>query len=467
MVVRLVIRASRNLTKAFVPSPDVQPVWLVRSDGRVQRYWVKMDRLQALERHPIPVGVKGYAALTLPKGDAVFEGARKVVRTLRDAGYECWITGGAVRNMLMGRPVHDYDIVTSARPEEVQKVFPKTVPVGAKFGVIVVHLPGHGDYEVATYRTEFGYADGRRPGEVRYATSLKEDHDRRDFTMNSLVMDPETGLVLDMAGGLEDIRRHTIRTIGDPRLRFAEDHLRAMRAIRFAAQFGFEIEKRTWEAVREYAPALRRISRERIRDEVGKILDSARPGLGLQLLVQSGVLDVIAPEVAQNIQGRVKEVADALDALRDAGPLARWAVLAWHTADPRRFMHGLKHAGDARERVGATVDTAHAIQHLPDPDMAVEKRVLRRDEARDALAVLRALGLSPEAVKHAEERLRRWTRESMFPPRLVTGDDLIAAGMKPGPAIGEALRRVEDEWLRGHIRTRAEAMHMLFDSEGT
>jgi len=222
-------------------------------------------------------------------------GAIAIARRLRDHGFEAYLVGGCVRDLLLGREPEDFDLVTSARPEEVQALFSPTIPVGAKFGVIIVIMAGH-EYEVATFRREEGYEDGRHPSRVTYGT-LREDVRRRDFTVNGLAMVPETGEIIDYVGGREDIERRVIRAIGSPEERFAEDHLRMMRAVRFAAQLGLTIDHETFTAIAMRAPAIQQISAERVRDELTKMI--TRPGghYGLILLQESGLMCEVLPEV--------------------------------------------------------------------------------------------------------------------------------------------------------------------------
>ena len=224
------------------------------------------------------------------------DAAAAVVRRLREAGHEAFWVGGCVRDLIRGEEPKDFDIVTSARPEEVQAVFGRTVPIGARFGVILVIEEGI-PYEVATYRTEGDYGDGRRPSRVTFATA-KEDVRRRDFTINGLLMDPETGRVIDHVGGCRDIEGRLIRTIGDPGERFAEDHLRMLRAVRFAATLAFEIEAATLAAIREQAPAIQRISAERVREELSRLLTGGGARRGMELLDETGLLAELLPEVS-------------------------------------------------------------------------------------------------------------------------------------------------------------------------
>ncbi len=224
--------------------------------------------------------------------------AREVASALRAAGYEAWLVGGCVRDRLLGRPVHDRDLATNATPRELRRLFPDAIEVGEHFGVVLVRRGG-AEVQVATYRSESGYRDGRHPDEVRFETDVRADLARRDFTINALLEDPLAGEVIDHVGGLADLRAGIIRAIGDPRARFAEDHLRMLRAVRFAAELGFAIEPRTFEAIGELAPAIRRISAERIRDELSRILTGANPRRGFELLDETRLLAEILPEVAR------------------------------------------------------------------------------------------------------------------------------------------------------------------------
>jgi tRNA nucleotidyltransferase/poly(A) polymerase len=221
--------------------------------------------------------------------------AAAVVRRLRAAGHEAFLVGGCVRDIIRGVTPQDFDIVTAARPEQVQTLFVRTVPVGARFGVILVIEGGH-PYEVATFRSETGYHDGRRPSHVAFVTA-EEDVRRRDFTVNGLLMDPETGRIIDYVDGRRDIDQRLVRTIGDPMERFAEDHLRMLRAVRFTAVLGFTIDPETLAAIRRQAPAVRRISAERIREELNRIFTSGGAREGMELLAESGLLQEILPEV--------------------------------------------------------------------------------------------------------------------------------------------------------------------------
>jgi len=223
------------------------------------------------------------------------QGALHIVRALRGAAHDAFFVGGCVRDLLRGEVPEDYDIVTSARPEQVMSIFPRTYPVGISFGVVIVSEGGQ-THEVATYRKEAEYEDGRHPSQVSFATA-REDVYRRDFTVNGLLMDPETGEVVDYVGGVADIERRVIRTIGNPEERFAEDHLRMLRAVRFAANLGFHIDGETLEAIKRHSEDIARVSAERVREELSRILTGPGPRQGLEWLQDTGLLSQVLPEI--------------------------------------------------------------------------------------------------------------------------------------------------------------------------
>src|ERR1700734_398554 len=234
--------------------------------------------------------------------------AEYICRTLRAAGYRAYFVGGCVRDILLHREPADYDVASNATPERVEQIFPNSLMVGAKFGgVVVVQEPeaSHDDkdasatVEVATFRSDVGYSDGRHPDQVVYASSPQEDVQRRDFTINGLLLDPETNEVLDFVGGRDDLRDGIIRAIGEPERRFEEDKLRMLRAVRFAARFGYAIEPRTFSAIKRLAPGIHQVSAERVRDELSKILTEGHARRGFELLDETGLLVEVLPEIAK------------------------------------------------------------------------------------------------------------------------------------------------------------------------
>lgn len=392
-------------------------------------------------------------AVSLPVDDPSFQGARKVVEVLRAAGHEAWIVGGAVRDLLMGAVPPDWDVATSARPEAVIALFHRTVPVGVQFGVVRVRLKGF-EYEVATLRADLGYTDGRRPDAVRF-TDLREDVRRRDFTINGLALDPTSGRIADLVGGLADLRAGVIRAIGDADARFAEDRLRPLRAVRFATRTGFAIEAATWDAVRRSAAAVASVSAERIAEELKKTLGSRRPGLGWRLLADSGLLVSVLPEVAG--LAPVEVVAAALDAAAGADAETMWATALWPLgrAGAGRVLRRLRQSNKTIRETEDTIRLGLAAASFPMADVAAAKRVLRESRTGAGLALLaawrRAEGLDDAPVRAARKCLDAWSEADLHPPRFLTGDDALAAGIQPGRAVAEALRSLEDAQLRGDV----------------
>jgi len=419
--------------------------------------------------------------------------AERIVRMLRDAGHEAYFAGGCVRDLVMGVPPHDYDVTTSARPEEVMMLFRKTVPVGAAFGVVLVILGGR-EYEVATFRTEGAYSDGRHPDAVAYATA-EEDVTRRDFTINGLLYDPVAGKVIDHVGGRRDIERGIVRTIGDADERFAEDQLRLIRAVRFAARLDFAIEPATLEALTRLAPTVTTVSWERIRDELVKMLVGPNRGRALRLLHETGLLAAVVPEVEAmagveqptqfHPEGDVFEhTALVLDALEAPNPVRALGALlhdvgkppTYTEADRIRFNNHdvvgaeladaickrLKFSGEMRQQVVDIVRNHMRFMHAPKMREAKLKRLLRRETFDDELAVHRADCVASHGdmtvydflvMKQAE-----LPPEQIRPTPLITGHDLIAAGYEPGPLFGEILDAVEDLQLEGTLATRDDAL---------
>ncbi len=425
--------------------------------------------------------------------------ANGIVRRLREAGHEAYFVGGCIRDLVLGREPGDYDIVTSARPEEVQTLFSVTVPVGVSFGVVLV-VEGGKSFEVATYRTEDGYTDGRRPSRVSFS-SLREDVHRRDFTVNGLAMDPETGDIIDDVDGLADIRKKIIRTIGNPEQRFAEDHLRMLRAVRFAANLDFEMERATFNAILKNAPSIRKISAERIREELSKLLK--RPGArrGMELLHASGLLRELLPEVeamrgveqppAFHPEGDVWEhtllMLDALHAEngeKDADHRLAWAVVlhdigkAVTRSEDEKGVHfyghvekgtkiaatvlrRLKFSGADMAVILALIEYHMRFMHVRQMRPSTLKRFLRLPDFDLHLALHRldCLG-SHGMLDHYEfcrDALATLPADELRPPRLLSGHDLLAMGLAAGPLFKEILQSVEDAQLNGEISTKQEA----------
>ena len=420
--------------------------------------------------------------------------ATEVVRRLRAAGHEAYLAGGCVRDRLLGREPLDYDVATSAPPEDVQGLFRRTVPVGVQFGVVLVVERGM-RFEVATFRSDDAYVDGRRPTAVHFG-SAREDAARRDFTVNALFEDPLTGAIHDFVGGVSDLRAGLIRAIGDPGARIAEDRLRMLRAVRFAARLGFRIDPGTHAAIVAAAPTLPDIAAERIGDEIVKILTEGGARRGFELLDETGLLEVALPEVA-----RMQGVAQSPD-YHPEGDVWRHTLIlldqlpagASETLALGALLHDVAKplcAGRKGERItfyghpGVGADVAVAIcqrlrrsretwervdylvrHHLslvqaPEMRLATLKKLLAEEgfDELSRLARLDALASSHDLgyVLFCERRRAELGADSLRPPRLLSGADLLAMGYAPGPLFGEILRALEDAQLEGEIATRDAA----------
>ncbi|HOK06951.1 MAG TPA: CCA tRNA nucleotidyltransferase [Syntrophales bacterium] len=442
-----------------------------------------------------------------PEDSAAYAGAVRIVETLRRSGHEAYLVGGCVRDLVMGSVPDDYDIVTSARPQEVMDLFERTVPVGAAFGVVLV-VAGAKGYQVATYRSDGPYADGRHPVGITYG-GVHEDVRRRDFTINGLLMDPGTGRVIDLVGGLGDIRNRRVKTIGDPRLRFAEDRLRMLRAVRFAATLDFFLDPEAVAAIREEAPLIRGISAERIREELTKILTRRGLRRGMELMMETGLLEEILPEVAAlsgvgqppdyHPEGDVWEhTLRMLDLMpQHAGP-AWEATLAWavllHDVGKAVTLHrderGVHFYG--HDRIGARMaqeimgrlrfsnaETEAVLDlianhmrfiHVREMKTTTLKRFLRmpRFDLHLKLHLLDCLGShgNLENYEYCLSMLREMPPETLSPPRLLTGMDLQDMGFLPGPLFKEILGAVEEAQLEGRVSTAEEARRFVLEHFG-
>jgi tRNA nucleotidyltransferase/poly(A) polymerase len=416
-----------------------------------------------------------------------------ILRTLRENGHEAFFVGGCVRDLLLGRAPKDWDIATDALPDRIEALFSKTVAVGKAFGIIAV-VPDEGaPVEVATYRVDSPYADGRRPESVTF-TNAREDAIRRDFTINALFLDPATGEIRDYVHGRADLDARLVRAIGDPAVRFAEDHLRMLRAVRFASTLGFAMEPATFAAIQKLAPQIQRISAERIRDELFRLLtESQKAGEALQLLRDSGLLKEILPEIDAmagveqppefhpegDVFVHTKLMLDALPPnpplrlalsvlLHDVGkpPTAQLVTLPDGTPRWRFESHAAVGADLARailERLrapSALVDDVCTIvaghMRLADaPKMRAPKlrRLLGAPTFDDDLELHRLDCLSSHALLDVYDFLKaeraKFAAEPVLPPPLVTGRDLIALGHVPGPHFSQMLQAVYDRQLDG------------------
>ena len=422
--------------------------------------------------------------------------ARILVDRLRAAGHIAYFAGGCVRDLVRGLPPKDVDIATDARPEEVQKIFRRTYAVGAHFGVIVV-LENDWQFEVATFRSDGAYLDGRHPVAVNFS-SPDEDARRRDFTINGMFFDPPNDAVIDFVGGRQDIAARLVRAIGDPAQRFAEDRLRLLRAIRFATVLEFEIEPATWKAIVEAADTINAISAERIREELVRIFLSPQRLHGWDLLDASGLMKAILPEVDAlkdcqqppqfHPEGDVfKHTRLMLSLLPEHVSLPLVLSVLFHdigkpataTVDETgriRFsghdklgasmtealMHRLRFS---RAEIEATVEAVEQHMVFKDaPNMRISrlKRFMARRHFADELELHRVDCLGSHGMLDNYEYLVRkqeeFASEPIIPPPLVRGDDLIAMGLKPGPVFGEILEAVETRQLEGTLRDREEAL---------
>jgi len=380
--------------------------------------------------------------------------ATEVVRALRSAGHEALFAGGCVRDQLLGREPDDFDVATSARPEEIQRLFRRTVAVGAAFGVIEVLGPKPIAVEVATFRTDGPYSDGRHPDSVRFTTAC-EDALRRDFTINGMFFDPIAGQVIDHVGGERDLAGRIIRAIGEPRQRFHEDRLRLLRAVRFAARFDFVIEPQTWVAIHAMAAEVMTVSAERIADELRKLLTHPNRALGARLLAESGLLKIMLPELtgeSVNVLARLSRSASF--------PLAFAAL--WGEADPHRIpaaTERLRLANVERQRIRWLVENRLALVRANELPHHVLKPILAHPGVHELLELHTATG-NETAVHFVRDRLREWPAAVLDPPPLVTGDDLKDLGLTPGPNFRTILDGVRDAQLDGEVATKVEGLDL-------
>lgn len=422
--------------------------------------------------------------------------ARSIIDRLRAAGHTAYLVGGCVRDLLLGRTPNDFDVATSARPDELLRLFPRADRVGAHFGVVLVHEEG-AHVEVATFRSDLEYLDGRHPEAVRFETDPREDALRRDFTINALLFDPITGEVLDFTNGRADLDAKIVRAIGDPEIRFREDHLRLMRAVRFAARLGFEIEPRTFAAMRRLAPLIQTVSAERVRDELARILMEGGVRRGLELMDATGLLHEVLPEIEAmkgveqppefHPEGDVwTHTLIMLDGLRNPSLELALGVLLHDVGKPPTFrvaerirfdghveegvklahalLNRLRFPNHTIEQVEALIANHMKFRETPHMRESTLKRFIRMPDFEEHMELHRLDCLSSHGHLDNYEFVRRKQLEvppeELKPKPLITGDDLIAQGMKPGPIFGKLLHEIEDAQLEGRITTREEALHM-------
>jgi len=439
----------------------------------------------------------GIASSLIEFVDAKKQAAVEILERLRHEGFQAFLVGGCVRDLVMGFTPKDYDISTDATPAQVTRLFPDSLTVGAQFGVVIVPR-AEGNVEVATFRSDGRYTDGRHPSEVRYSKTPQQDVLRRDFTMNGLLYDPAKEKVLDYVGGQADIRARRVRAIGDPYQRFSEDRLRMLRAVRFAARLRFTLDAAALEAIRKQAAEIREVSAERVRDEIVKILTEGQARRGFELLDAAGLLEEVLPEI-KRMQG-VEQPAEfhpegdvwihtmmMLEGLRSPTPTLALGVLLHDVGKPPTFTVRERIRFDNHVEVGAkmaaeilgrlrvsTRETERVVElvrhHLrfkdfPHMRRSTQLRFLRLPGFAEHLELHRLDCLSSHRdltnYDMAKRLLEETPAEIIRPAPLLRGDDLIAQGYSPGPIFKEILQAVEDAQLEGRIHTSAEALNMV------
>jgi poly(A) polymerase len=431
-----------------------------------------------------------------------------IVSSLRDRGYHAYLVGGCVRDLLLGREPADYDVSTDATPAEVMKIFPETYAVGAQFGVVLVPGERAEDdiatdadsalaVEVATFRSDVGYSDGRHPDDVRFSKDPREDVERRDFTINGMMLDPLSDEVLDFVGGRKDLAAGVIRTIGKPEKRFAEDKLRMLRAVRFAARFEYALDPATLAAIQKLAADIHQVSNERVRDELTKMLTEGRARRAFLLLDETGLLQEVLPEIADmkgveqppqyHPEGDVfVHTLLLLENLpHPCSPTLAWGALLHDVGKPPTFRvapdrirfdghvevgvkmgesicRRLRFSNDDTVQVLALVNHHMRFADMPRMKESTLKKFLRLPQFEEHLDLHRMDCQSSHGdltlYNFAKEKLAGFPAEVIRPKPLLKGDALIAEGYVPGPQFTEILSAVEDAQLEGELKTEADAM---------
>ncbi len=431
--------------------------------------------------------------------------ANSICDTLRGSGYQALLVGGCVRDLLLGREPADYDVTTDATPEQAMALFPESVAVGAQFGVILIPRDGM-KVEVATFRSDVGYSDGRHPDGVVYSKTPQEDVQRRDFTINGLLMRHDSGEVLDYVGGQADLKAKIIRAIGEPAGRFTEDKLRMMRAVRFAARFGFEIEAETFRAIRKHVAEIHQVSPERLREELTKMLTEGAARQAFELLDETRLLQQVLPEI-----GAMKGVEQPPQyhpegdvwihtrMMLEGLPAGTSATLAWgillhdvgkpptfqsaeQTGDRIRFNNHvevgvrmaeaickrLHFSNEDTEQILALVANHMKFGAVAEMRASTLKKFVRLPRFEEHLALHRLDCLSSHRHLESYDFIQRFLEvtppEQVRPERLLTGDDLQAMGFLPSPLFSKILQALEDSQLEGQIRTRREAEQYVMDN---
>jgi poly(A) polymerase len=439
--------------------------------------------------------------------------AVSVIRTLRDRGHQAYLCGGCVRDLLLHRQPADYDVTTDATPDQVMRIFPETYAVGAQFGVVLVPLPKTDEpapdapassksnaIEVATFRSDVSYSDGRHPDAVRFSRDPREDVERRDFTINGLLMDPISGEVLDFVGGRADLDARLIRTIGEPRQRFTEDKLRMLRAVRFAARFDYQIDPATFTAIQHMARLIHQVSCERVRDELTKMLTEGHARRAFLLLDASNLLHEVLPEISamkgveqppqfhpegdvfvhtllllQNLPHPCPATLAWGALLHDVGKPPTFRVAPdrirfdGHVEVGMKMAEGicrrLRFSNDDTEQILALVQHHMRFGQITLMKESTLKKFLRMPKFEEHLDLHRMDCQSSHgdlsSYRFAQEKLAAIPPENMRPAPLVTGDDLIAAGYTPGPRFKEILSAVEDAQLEGRLQSTHDALEWI------
>ena len=444
--------------------------------------------------------------------------AEEIVRTLRQHGHQAYFAGGCVRDILLNREPADYDVATDATPQRVMQVFPQTYAVGEQFGVVLVP-PAEDDeatiarqserskqaVEVATFRADVGYSDGRHPDEVRFTKDPQEDAQRRDFTINSMMLDPATNEILDFVGGQDDLKKGIIRAIGDPNRRFEEDKLRMLRAVRFAARFNYQIDPATLNAIQNLAPKIHQVSAERMREELTKMLTEGQARRAFELLDQTKLLREVLPEVAA-MKGVAQPpqyhpegdvfihtllLLEQLHPDSNSNTISKtlaWGALLHDVGKPPTFriapdrirfdghvdvgvkmaaeiLRRLRFSNHETDQILALVDNHMRFGDVQRMKQSTLKKFLRLPAFDEHLELHRIDCLSSHGqlstYEYAQQQLHSMPPEAIRPAPLITGRDLIEAGYKPGPRFKEVLGAVEDAQLEGRLLSREEAMEFV------
>jgi poly(A) polymerase len=444
--------------------------------------------------------------------------AEEIVRTLRQHGHQAYFAGGCVRDILLNREPADYDVATDATPQRVMQVFPQTYAAGEQFGVVLVP-PAEDDeatiarqserskqaVEVATFRADVGYSDGRHPDEVRFTKDPQEDAQRRDFTINSMMLDPATNEILDFVGGQDDLKKGIIRAIGDPNRRFEEDKLRMLRAVRFAARFNYQIDPATLNAIQNLAPKIHQVSAERMREELTKMLTEGQARRAFELLDQTKLLREVLPEVAA-MKGVAQPpqyhpegdvfihtllLLEQLHPDSNSNTISKtlaWGALLHDVGKPPTFriapdrirfdghvdvgvkmaaeiLRRLRFSNHETDQILALVDNHMRFGDVQRMKQSTLKKFLRLPAFDEHLELHRIDCLSSHGqlstYEYAQQQLHSMPPEAIRPAPLITGRDLIEAGYKPGPRFKEVLGAVEDAQLEGRLLSREEAMEFV------